>query len=112
MEDQNPEQDWIWDSVLESMAEAGVIGEFHRLSPQQIQTLMKSEGNQVASDMAIIFRLTREKSFERRKFFIRTLRKEKLLCIMFLLSRSIRWWFESGHGNFKAFHPKFPIANA
>lgn len=112
MDDQNPEHDWIWDSVLEAMSEAGVIGDYHKLSPVQIQNLMKVEGRQVANDLAIMFRLTKEKDFERRKLFMKTLRREKLICVMFLLSRSIRWWFESGHGDFKAFQPKFPIAHA
>lgn len=112
MEDRNPEHDWIWDSVLESLSEAGVLAEFHRMQPEQIQILMKQEGAQVANDMALIFRYTREQDFVRRERFMRVLRREKLICIMFLLSRSIRWWFESGHGDFKAFQPKFPVAHA
>jgi hypothetical protein len=112
MEDTNVDNDWIWDSVLEAMSAAGVIDAFHKLNPEQIQGLMKQEGLQVASDMALIFRFTREREFKRRQDFMKRMRHDKLVCIMYLLSRSIRWWFESGHGEFKSFAPKFPVAHA
>lgn len=112
MEERNSENDWIWDSVLEAMSTAGILADFHKLNPEELQLLMKEEGTQVAMDMALIFKLTREREFKRRQDFIRRTRREKLICIMFLLSRSIRWWFESGHGEFKSFQPKFPVAHA
>ncbi len=112
MEDKNSESDWIWDSVLESMSAAGIIEKFHKLNATQIQNLMKQEGMQVANDMALIFRFTREREFKRRQDFIRRTREDKLICIMYLLSRSIRWWFESGHGEFQSFAPRFPVAHA
>jgi hypothetical protein len=112
MEDKNSENDWIWDSVLEAMSAAGIIEKFHKLGPNEIQKLMKQEGTQVASDMALIFRFTRDREFKRRQDFMKRTREDKLICIMFLLSRSIRWWFESGHGEFHTFAPKFPVAHA
>ncbi|HVJ65230.1 MAG TPA: hypothetical protein VM901_08245 [Bdellovibrionota bacterium] len=112
MDEKLPENDWIWDSVLEAMSAAGVLEEFHKMNPADMQNLMKQEGSQVANDMALIFRLTREREFKRRQEFIRVSRRSRLICVMFLLSRSIRWWFESGHGEFKSFAPRFPVAHA
>jgi len=113
MDGQHPEeQDMIWDSVLESMQAHGILEKFHKTDSLQVQTMMKECGTQVARDLSYIFKLTKEQQFQKRESFMNSCDEQRLICIMNLVSLSIRTWLESGQGKYTRFGTTFPIAHA